>query len=122
MSGNNRSRDDPAKEVLVDKVDTSYDRSDNNTLKNSSVNKASKVEVDLFIAANTAHIGSGVGTDSDLQRAKELRNSRYSIMAGDHGLSINQGALAILSTCVGGGIVGLPLAMYNLGLPLAIFL
>ena len=43
-------------------------------------------------------------------------------MAGDHGLSINQGALAILSTCVGGGIVGLPLAMYNLGLPLAIFL
>ena len=46
MSGNNRSRDDPAKEVLVDKVDTSYDRSDNNELKNSSVNKGSAVDVD----------------------------------------------------------------------------
>ena len=43
-------------------------------------------------------------------------------MAGDHGLSIKDGVLAILSTCVGGGIVGLPLAMFNLGLPLAIFL
>ena len=122
MSGNNRSRDDPAKEVLVDKVDTTYDRSDKNELHNSSVNKGSAVDVDLFLAANTAHIGSGVAGDSDIQRAKELRNSRYSIMAGDHGLSINQGALAILSTCVGGGIVGLPLAMFNLGLPLAIFL
>ena len=30
--------------------------------------------------------------------------------------------LAILSTCVGGGIVGLPLAMYSLGSPLAIIL
>ena len=80
------------------------------------------MDVDLFLAANTGHIGSGVAGDSDIQRAKELRNSRYSIMAGDHGLSINQGALAILSTCVGGGIVGPPLAMFNLGLPLAIFL
>ena len=43
-------------------------------------------------------------------------------MAGGHGLTVNQGALAILATCVGGGIVGLPLAMYNLGIPLAIFL
>ena len=30
--------------------------------------------------------------------------------------------LAILSTCVGAGIVGLPLAMYSLGLPLAMVL
>ena len=43
-------------------------------------------------------------------------------MAGDHGLTVNQGALAILSTCVGGGIVSLPLAMWNLGVPLSIFL
>ena len=32
---------------------------------------------------------------------------------------MNQGALTILCTCVGGGIVGMPLSMYNLGLPLA---
>ena len=43
-------------------------------------------------------------------------------MAGSHGFTVNQGALAILSTCVGAGIVGLPQAMYNLGLPLAMFL
>ena len=113
---------DPAKEVLVDKVDTTYDRSDKNELHNSSVNKGSRVDVDLFLEANNAQFGSGVGPNSSISRQKELRNSRYSIMAGDHGLSINQGALAILSTCVGGGIVGLPLAMFNLGLPLAILL
>ena len=51
-----------------------------------------------------------------------MKSSRYSYMVGEHGFTVNQGALAILSTCVGGGIVGLPLAMFNLGIPLAIFL
>ena len=51
-----------------------------------------------------------------------LRSSRYSMMAGEHGLTVNQGALAILSTCVGGGIVAIPLATFNLGIPLAICL
>ena len=44
------------------------------------------------------------------------------MMAGEHGLTVNAGALAILSTCVGGGITALPLAMYNLGIPLGIAL
>ena len=60
--------------------------------------------------------------NSELIKKEMMRSSRYSIMAGEHGLTVNQGALAILSTCVGGGIVSLPLAMFNLGLPLAIFL
>jgi len=61
----------------------------------------------------------GSATDTFLQK-DAVRSSRYSYMAGDHGLTLYQGSLAILSTCVGGGIVGLPLAMYDLGLPLAI--
>ena len=112
--------DDPAKEILVEKVDSSFKRDDN--LYNSSVNKKNDMEVDKFIEANNANIASAISGGSGSKMHKELRNSRYSYMAGDHGLSINQGALAILSTCVGGGIVGLPLAMYNLGLPLAIVL
>ena len=51
-----------------------------------------------------------------------MKNSRYSYMAGEHGLTAFQGALAILSTCVGGGILALPYAMYNLGAPVSIFL
>lgn len=70
--------------------------------------------MDKFIGENSIR-------DSALGASK-MKSSRYSYLAGDHGLTINEGALAILSTCVGGGIVGLPLAMYNLGLPLAIFL
>lgn len=72
------------------------------------------MEVDRFIE-------DGSNIDSQI-RKDMMKSSRYSYMAGDHGLTINQGCLAILSTCVGGGIVGLPLAMYNLGIPLAIFL
>ena len=34
------------------------------------------------------------------------------------GLSTFYGSLAILSTIVGGGIVGIPLSFYSLGLPL----
>ena len=39
-----------------------------------------------------------------------------------HGLSTFGGALAIISTILGGGIVGLPYAVYLLGLPLGIVL
>ena len=37
-----------------------------------------------------------------------------------HGLTIWTGALAMISTIIGGGIVSLPFAMYQFGLPLAI--
>merc|ERR1711981_1490443 len=39
-----------------------------------------------------------------------------------HTLSIFSGILALVSTCVGGGIVGFPRAFYYLGIPLAIVL
>jgi len=51
-----------------------------------------------------------------------MRASRFSVLAGDHGLTQLSGAMALVSTCVGGGIVGIPLASYNLGLPLAVVL
>ena len=44
------------------------------------------------------------------------------MMAGEHGLTTNLAALAILSSCVGGGILAIPLAMFNLGVPLGAFL
>ena len=59
------------------------------------------MEVDQFIE-------DGSNVDS-LIRKDMMKSSRYSYMAGDHGLTINQGCLAILSTCVGGGIVGVRL-------------
>ena len=51
-----------------------------------------------------------------------MKSSRFSHIAGDHGLTTFSGALAIISTCVGGGIVSLPLSYYNLGIPVALTL
>mmetsp|Transcript_21710 Transcript_21710/g.26741 ORF Transcript_21710/g.26741 Transcript_21710/m.26741 type:complete len:255 (-) Transcript_21710:953-1717(-) len=65
---------------------------------------------------------SMVTSDSKIDQEMMRKSTRYSMMAGDHGLTIVQGCLAILSTCVGGGIVSIPLATYNLGVPLALFL
>ena len=101
------------KEVLVEKVDESYHSK--KTGNNSSLNLGHNDEaIDQFLSNET-----GVG-DSEIRA--NMKSSRFSYLAGDHGFTANQGALAILSTCVGAGIVGLPLAMYNLGLPLAMFL
>ena len=43
-------------------------------------------------------------------------------MAGEHGLTLRLAVLAILSSCVGGGLLAMPLAMYNLGIPICIAL
>ena len=101
------------KEVLVEKVDES--NHSGRPGNNSSVNLDNNDDaIDQFLSNET-----GVG-DSEIRA--NMKSSRFSYLAGDHGFTANQGALAILSTCVGAGIVGLPLAMYNLGLPLAMFL
>ena len=94
-------------EIEVDQVDKN----------NQSVNSANKPdELAQFIDSNA---GSKIG-DSEI--AKNMRASRFSTFAGPHGLSTFSGALAIISTCVGGGIVGLPLAYYRLGLITAVIL
>lgn len=107
-------------QILVDNVDGNSfaTKNDMNKSGNSSINAQGDVAIDHFLSkASTANQG-----DSQIQKDM-MKSSRYSYMnAGGHGLTVTQGALAILSTCVGGGIVSLPLAMYNLGAPLSIFL
>ena len=49
-------------------------------------------------------------------------SKRFSMLAKEEGLTLFSGCLALISTCVGGGIVGLPYAFLNLGIPLAILL
>ena len=59
----------------------------------------------------------------DLRVSGTVQNNRTSVWANpEEGLTIFSGILAILSTCVGGGIVGLPFSMYHFGMPLALFL
>jgi len=45
---------------------------------------------------------------------------KSSVWAGEEGLTVFTGILAMISTCVGGGIVGLPYAMYHFGIPVAL--
>lgn len=45
---------------------------------------------------------------------------KSSVFAGEEGLTTFTGILAMISTCVGGGIVGLPYSMYHFGLPTAL--
>jgi amino acid permease len=47
---------------------------------------------------------------------------RDSVWADEEGLTLFSGVLAILSTCVGGGIVGLPFSMFHFGMPTALVL
>ena len=49
-------------------------------------------------------------------------SDRFSIIAGHEGLTLYSGILAVISSCVGGGIVGLPYAFLYLGIPLGIAL
>ena len=49
-------------------------------------------------------------------------SKRFSMIAGEEGLTLFSGILALISTCVGGGIVGLPYAFLYLGIPTAIVL
>ena len=49
-------------------------------------------------------------------------SQRFSLIAGHEGLTLFTGSLAVISSCVGGGIVGLPYAFLYLGIPLGILL
>ena len=93
----------------MEDIDFSGTKSTNNSINNSD-------ELAHFIDSNR---GTDIG-DSEI--ARNIKSSRYSVLAGEHGLTVFSGGLAIISTCVGGGIVGLPLAFYRLGLPVAIVL
>ena len=94
----------------VDEVDHVSNRLKKSS--HSSVNKKGDIAIDNFM--------SQVTTDNDTKIKSQMMraSTRYSMMAGEHGLNVNQGALAILSTCVGGGILAIPLALYGLGIPL----
>ena len=45
---------------------------------------------------------------------------KSSVFAGEDGLTTFGGILAMISTCVGGGIVGQPYSMYHFGMPTAL--
>ena len=67
-----------------------------------------------------SNIKSSHATDKDRKSAR--LSKRFSMIANEEGLTLFTGILALISTCVGGGIVGLPHAFLYLGIPLAILL
>jgi amino acid permease len=61
-------------------------------------------------------IDDNAGVSSD-RRTNAIRQS---VFADEEGLTTFTGILAMISTCVGGGIVGLPYSMYHFGIPVAL--
>jgi len=62
------------------------------------------------------------GTAKKGNRAS-IRGSIVDLLASEsHGLTVNAAVFAVLSTCVGGGLVSLPLSMWNLGIPISVVL
>ena len=92
------------KKVLIENLDQEEITYGTNPSRNNSSNQKgqNKEAIDSFIDHNEDH------NDEIIDKS---RSSRYSFLAGDHGFTAFQGGLAILSTCVGAGIVGLPQAM-----------
>ena len=71
-------------------------------------------------------LNSFLDENNKMSKFASMRNTRlskrFSMIAGEEGLTLFSGILALISTCVGGGIVGLPFAFLYLGIPTAIIL
>lgn len=39
-----------------------------------------------------------------------------------HGMSVNEAAIALVCTCIGGGILAMPLSLFNCGIPMGVLL
>lgn len=51
-----------------------------------------------------------------------MKLSERDTFVSEHGLTLFTGALSVLSTIIGGGIVSIPYSYVSLGIPLAILL